>query len=90
MNISSTISVRTANNHVNRHNRTGGRGDRNGPGRRREWGKIGLAVLVSVLASLVVHYFTVAAIDLHPTVHALVGIVLFFVAGFILFKIVLF
>lgn len=56
----------------------------------QDWGRIGLAVLISVLASLVVHYFVVANIDLHPTTHALVGIVLFFVAGIIMFKIVLF
>lgn len=56
----------------------------------QEWGKMILAILISVVAALVVHYFLVASVSLHPTLHALVGVVLFFVAGFVMFQIVLF
>lgn len=56
----------------------------------QDWGKMILALLVSVIAALVVHYFGVASVSLHPTLHALIGIVLFFIAGFVMFKVVLF
>lgn len=56
----------------------------------QEWGKMILAILVSVVAALAVHYFLVASISLHPTLHALIGVVLFFIAGIVMFKIVLF
>lgn len=56
----------------------------------QEWGKMILAILVSVVAALVVHYLSFASVSLHPTLHALIGVVLFFIAGMVMFKIVLF
>lgn len=56
----------------------------------QDWGRMILAILISLVAALVVHYFLVASISLHPTLHALIGVVLFFIAGLVMFKIVLF
>lgn len=49
-----------------------------------------LAILISVVAALAVHFFLIESISLHPTLHGLIGVVLFFIAGIIMFKIVLF
>lgn len=70
---------------------TGGEGrTESTTGEDQEWGKISLAVVISVVLALGAHYLLLANFDLHPTIHALIGIVLFFVAGLIMFKIVLF
>lgn len=57
----------------------------------QDWGKITFCVVLAIIAALVVHYVVFAVIltsvDLVPTVHAFIGMVLFFVAGFISFSI---
>ncbi|WP_227354059.1 hypothetical protein [Haladaptatus salinisoli] len=58
-------------------------------GEDAEWGKIGLAVLISIVLATGAHYLLLANIDMHPSLHALVGIVLFFVTGFVVFQIVM-
>ncbi len=52
------------------------------------WGKISLAVFLSFVLALGSHYLLLGNIDMHPTLHALVGVGLFFVAGFVTFQIV--
>ncbi|QLG26727.1 hypothetical protein HUG10_03845 [Halorarum halophilum] len=54
-----------------------------------EWGKISLAVLISIVLATGIHYLLLANIDMHPSLHALVGIVLFFLTGFVVFQIVM-
>lgn len=57
----------------------------------QEWGKITLCVVLAIIVALGVHYvgFEVvfAGMNLSPTVHALVGMVLFFIAGFVSFSV---
>ncbi|MFB6266794.1 MAG: hypothetical protein ABEI31_03965 [Halodesulfurarchaeum sp.] len=53
-------------------------------------GKVALAVTISVTAALAVHYALVAGMHLHPTLHAFAGIVFFFIAGAIMFQVVMF
>lgn len=56
----------------------------------QDWGRIILCVVIAILAALAVHYVAfqvvIAGTSLHPTVHALVGMVLFFLAGFVSFS----
>lgn len=58
-------------------------------GEDTEWGKVSFAVLVSILLAAGAHYLLLASIDMHSSLHALVGIVLFFVTGFVVFQIVM-
>lgn len=58
-------------------------------GEDAEWGKISLAVLISIVLATGTHYLLLANIDMHPSLHALVGIVLFFATGFVVFQIVM-
>ncbi|WP_313693322.1 hypothetical protein [Halorarum halobium] len=58
-------------------------------GEDQEWGKISLAVLLSIVLATGAHYLMLSNIDMHPSLHALVGIVLFFVTGFVVFYIVM-
>jgi hypothetical protein len=57
----------------------------------QDWGKISFCVVTAIIAALAVHYalFEVAitGTNLSPTLHALVGMVLFFVAGFVSFSV---
>lgn len=57
----------------------------------QDWGKVIFCVLLAIIAALSVHYvvFTVvfAGTNLSPTVHAFVGMVFFFVAGFVSFSV---
>ena len=57
----------------------------------QDWGKITLCVAIAIVVALAVHYvaFEVAfaGMNLSPTVHAFVGMVLFFVAGFASFSV---
>lgn len=55
----------------------------------QDWGGMVLAILVSVVAALVVHYVSIASISLHPTPRALIGVVLFFIADIVTSEIVL-
>lgn len=52
----------------------------------QDWGKIGRCVVIAIVVALTVHYvlFEVAFVgmNLPPTVHALTGMVFFFIAGF--------
>ncbi|GAA0254394.1 hypothetical protein ACFFQF_17410 [Haladaptatus pallidirubidus] len=48
-------------------------------------GKILAAVVISIIVALGVHYVAFAGMNLSPTVNAFVGMVLFFVAGFVTF-----
>lgn len=54
-----------------------------------EWGKISLAVLISIVLATGAHYLLLSNINIHPSLHALVGIILFFVTGFVVFQIVM-
>lgn len=56
--------------------------------RNSDWGKITVAVVISIIVALGVHYVVFAGMNLSPTVHAFAGMVLFFIAGFITFGIV--
>lgn len=55
----------------------------------QDWGKITLCVVIAIIVALGVHYVVFEAVftgmNLSPTVHALVGMVLFFIAGFVSF-----
>lgn len=57
----------------------------------QDWGRIGFCVVLAILAALAIHYvafeFVVTGTNLSPTVHALVGMVLFFIAGFVSFSV---
>lgn len=57
----------------------------------QDWGKVALCVVIAIIAALAIHYVVFAVVipgtNLPPTVHALVGMVLFFVAGFASFSI---
>ena len=57
----------------------------------QDWGKITLCVVLAIIVALGVHYVVfevmVAGMNLSPTVHALVGMVLFFIAGFVSFSV---
>ncbi|WP_226042830.1 hypothetical protein [Natrinema sp. DC36] len=58
-------------------------------GENTEWGKISLSVLLSILLATGAHYSLLAGSAMHPSLHALVGIVLFFVTGFVVFQLVI-
>ena len=57
----------------------------------QDWGKVFLCVVIAVIAALAVHYavfqVVITGTNLPPTAHALVGMVLFFVAGFVSFSV---
>jgi hypothetical protein len=57
----------------------------------QDWGKITLCVVIAIIVALGVHYvvfeLVFAGMNLSPTVHALVGMVLFFIAGFVSFSV---
>ncbi|MFC6964209.1 hypothetical protein [Halocatena marina] len=57
----------------------------------QNWGKVALCVGVAIIAALGAHYvlFEVVsgATNLSSTVHALIGMVLFFIAGFVSFSV---
>lgn len=57
----------------------------------QDWGRIALCVVIAILAALAIHYVAfeglVSGTNLPPTVHALVGMVLFFFAGFVSFSV---
>lgn len=57
----------------------------------QDWGKITAAVVLAVIVALAVHYvvFEVvfAGMTLSPTVHAFVGMIFFFIAGWASFSV---
>lgn len=57
----------------------------------QHWGKVALCAAIAIVAALVIHYAMFAVVfegaDLSPTVHAFIGMVLFFVAGFVSFSV---
>lgn len=57
----------------------------------QDWGRIAFCVVLAVLAALATHYVAFGIVftgtNLPPTVHALVGMGLFFVAGFASFSV---
>lgn len=57
----------------------------------QDWGKVSLCVVIAVIAALAIHYVVFGVVitgtNLPPTAHALVGMVLFFVAGFVSFSV---
>lgn len=50
-----------------------------------DWGKITAAVVISIIVALGVHYVAFAGMNLSPTINAFVGMVLFFIVGFVTF-----
>lgn len=57
----------------------------------QDWGKITLCVVIAIIAALAIHYVVfqvvITGTNLPPTLHALVGMVLFFFAGFVSFSV---
>jgi hypothetical protein len=57
----------------------------------QDWGKIAICVAIAIIAALAIHYVAfevvITGTNLLPTVHALVGMVLFFFAGFVSFSV---
>lgn len=57
----------------------------------QDWGRITFCVVLAIIAALGIHYvvfaFMFVGMNLSPTVHAFVGMVLFFIAGFVSFSI---
>lgn len=57
----------------------------------QDWGRIGLCVGIAIVAALAIHYlvfqFLLTGTTLPPTAHALIGMVLFFIAGFVSFSV---
>ena len=57
----------------------------------QDWGKIFLCVAIAIVVALAVHYVVfevvVTGMNLSPTVHAFVGMILFFLAGFASFSV---
>lgn len=57
----------------------------------QDWGRIAFCVVIAILAALAIHYaafeILLTGTTLAPTVHALVGMVLFFIAGFVSFSV---
>ena len=57
----------------------------------QDWGRIALCVAIAIVAALAVHYVVfevlITGTNLPPTAHALVGMVLFFFAGFVSFSV---
>lgn len=57
----------------------------------QDWGKIAICVVIAIIAALAIHYvvfeIVITGTNLPPTVHALVGMVLFFFAGFVSFSV---
>ncbi|AHG01876.1 hypothetical protein HALLA_00865 (plasmid) [Halostagnicola larsenii XH-48] len=68
---------------------TGNAGEDTRTGTNTEWGKISLSVLLSILLATGAHYLLLAGSTMHPSLHALIGIVLFFVTGFVVFQLVM-
>jgi hypothetical protein len=56
----------------------------------QDWGRITLCVVIAIIVALGVHYAAFAVVftgmNLSPTVHAFIGMVLFFIAGFASFS----
>lgn len=57
----------------------------------QDWGRITLCVAIAIVAALAIHYVVfqvvITGTNLHPTGHALAGMVLFFLAGFVSFSV---
>lgn len=57
----------------------------------QDWGKISLCVVIAIIAALAIHYVVfqvvITGATLPPTVHALIGMILFFFAGFVSFSV---
>lgn len=57
----------------------------------QDWGKVAFCAGLAILAAVAIHYvafeIVVTGMNLSPTVHALVGMVLFFIAGFVSFSV---
>lgn len=57
----------------------------------QDWGKVAFCVVLAMIAALGVHYvafeIVFTSMNLSPTVHALVGMILFFIAGFASFSV---
>lgn len=57
----------------------------------QDWGKIAYCVVLAMIAALGVHFVVFSVVlggmDLSPTVHVLLGMVLFFIAGFTSFSV---
>ncbi|MFC4551887.1 MULTISPECIES: hypothetical protein [Halorussus] len=51
----------------------------------QDWGRIAFYVVLSIIVTLGLHYVAFAGMNLSPTAHAFVGMVLFFVVGFVSF-----
>lgn len=65
--------------------------DETASGPDQDWGKIATCVVIAIIAALAIHYVVfevvITGTNLPPTVHALVGMVLFFFAGFVSFSV---
>lgn len=57
----------------------------------QDWGRIAFCVALAILAAVAIHYVAfeilITGTNLSSTVHAFVGMVLFFVAGFASFSV---
>lgn len=57
----------------------------------QDWGKVALCVGVAIIAALGAHYVLFEVVsgttNLSSTVHALIGMVFFFIAGFVSFSV---
>lgn len=57
----------------------------------QDWGRVFLCVVVAIIAALAVHFVAfqvvITGTNLHPTVHAFIGMILFFLAGFVSFSV---
>ena len=57
----------------------------------QDWGKISVCIILAITAAIAIHYvafeIVFSGVDLPPTAHALIGMVLFFIAGFASFSI---
>jgi hypothetical protein len=39
----------------------------------------GISALIAIIGSIIIHYLFISKIDLHPTLHVTIGILMFFV-----------
>lgn len=57
----------------------------------QDWGRIAFCVVLAIIAALAIHYaafeFVFTGAELPPTVHAFVGMLTFFAAGFVSFSV---
>ncbi len=68
---------------------TAAESDQSGPEEEQNWKMVAIGVVSSVILATGLHYLLLSNVDMHPTLHALLAIILFFLTGFVVFHVIM-